>query len=375
MPVGSIIVKNRPSPSTRGRFRKIALLFVLGTNILVWGVVALSVADRYGLPFGPRKVLPAGFTSWLTPVGSGSSRPTVTPARPLEDEWPTLALPTTTTIMPSGRADVSLLPIGDDTLVIALLGMDTARSSALWRTDSIILVFIQQQTRQIGLLSVPRDLWVHIPDHKYGRINTVDALGERAHPGGGQILLDRTFRQNLGVPIDHVIRIDFQGFVRIIDAVGGVTIDVEKPIVDRFPDPLSPTGEFQLDLQAGPQHLDGRTALAYCRSRMTTSDFDRSRRQRQVLIGLRKQAFTMQRLDQAAELWAALGDAFQTDLPMVEAAQLAHLAYGIGSENVRSTSIGSAMVEPWTTPQGAQVLLPQTDAIQQAILGLLSPLD
>ena len=74
-------------------------------------------------------------------------------------------------------------------------------------------------------------------------------------------MLDKTLRHNLGVPVDHVVRVDFNGFVRIVDAVGGVTVEVEKPIADIFPDPHSATGEFRMDLPAGPQHLDGRTAL------------------------------------------------------------------------------------------------------------------
>jgi LCP family protein required for cell wall assembly len=273
-----------------------------------------------------------------------------------------------------------MVPIGEDTVVVALLGIDQGRSSGVWRTDSIILALINQQAKRMGLLSVPRDLWAYIPGHGYGRINTVDTMGEQAHgPGGGLALLDQTFRHNLGLPIDHIVRIDFHGFVRLIDALGGVTVDVEKPIADAFPDPLSPgddshpTGMFEMDLPAGPQHLDGRTALAYCRSRLTTSDFDRSRRQRQVLVALWEQAFTLQTLAQAPQLWATLGDAFETDLTMAQAIQLAHRVQGIDPRNVRSASLDAATVTPWTTPQGEQVLLPQTDAIRQAILDLLSP--
>jgi LCP family protein required for cell wall assembly len=312
----------------------------------VWSAVALGVARKKGidLPFG---------------LGNGPAA-----AQP----WATAKR-----ITPPGRNDPALLPIGDQTLVIALLGMDTNRASGVWRTDSIILVFIDQRSMQIGMLSVPRDLWVEIPDHGYSRINTVDALGERTQPGGGRVLLDRTFRHNLGVPVDRLVRIDFSGFVRVVDALGGVTVHVEQPIADTFPDPLSPTGEFHLDLPAGPQHLDGHTALAYCRSRMTTSDIDRGRRQRQVLTALWKQAFTAQNLAKAPKLWAALSDAFETDMQMVEAGQLANQVYGIGSEQVRSASIDWELVQPWTTPQGAQVLLPRTEEIKQRIFDLLTP--
>ena len=83
---------------------------------------------------------------------------------------------------------------------------------------------------------------MRIPGYASNRINTVDSLGERRnYPGGGLALLDKTLRLNLGVPVHHYVRVDFRGFVRIIDAMGGVTVDVKKPITDHFPDPLDLT--------------------------------------------------------------------------------------------------------------------------------------
>jgi len=174
------------------------------------------------------------------------------------------------------------------------------------------------------------------------------------------------------VPVDHYVRIDFDGFVRVIDALGGVTVHVDRPIADIFPDPLSPSGEFQMDLPAGPQHMDGRTALAYCRSRLSTSDFDRARRQQRVLMALWKQAFTVETLAQAPHLWATFRDVFETDLTKGEAVRLAHLVYGVEAQHVRSARLDASTVKPWTTPGGAQVLLPQTDVIRGVILDLLS---
>jgi LCP family protein required for cell wall assembly len=379
-------MENKPPGSYLNRPQKIAMLLVIGANVLVWSVLALSIVDRSGPPFAAHGTSTPVVTFTFTSIVLVSPSPTFTPSMlPVDsptvngravgdatvDDTTTVPLPATTPISTPTLA-VPMLPISDDTLVIALLGIDEERTSNVWRTDSIILVFIQEAKR-VGVLSVPRDLWVYIPDHGHGRINTVDALGEQMHhPGGGLTLLDKTFRHNLGVPIDHAVRIDFHGFVRIIDAVGGVTVNVEKPIEDTFPDPLSETGEFQMALPAGAQHLDGRTTLSYCRSRMTTSDFDRSRRQRQVLVALWEQAFTLETLAQAPQLWATFGDAFETDLTVAQAVQLAHLVYGIEPSSVHSKSLDSATVRPWTTPQGEQVLLPQTDAIRQLLLDLLS---
>jgi LCP family protein required for cell wall assembly len=270
------------------------------------------------------------------------------------------------------RESAPALPIGEHTRVVALLGLDRPRSAAIWRTDSMILVFINQDAGRVGLLPMPRDLWVYIPGHGYGRINTVDAMGERANgAGGGLALLDQTLRENLGVPVDHYVRVDFSGFTRLIDAVGGVTVDVEAPIGDTFPDPNSPTGTFEMTLEAGPQYMDGQTALAYCRSRWSTSDLDRGQRQRQVLLALWEQAFTVETLAQAPHLWATFEDAFQTDLTLGQAVQLAYLVQGIEAQDVRTKSMGWDEVRSWTTSQGARVLLPQTEAIQRVILELL----
>jgi LCP family protein required for cell wall assembly len=297
----------------------------------------------------------------------------VQPETPLPSAtWTSTALPTATptpTPRPPGAAQISL---GQDTLVIALLGIDERQDAGAWRTDSIILAFVQMETKRVSLLSVPRDLWVTIPGHGHNRINLVDSLGERTHhPGGGRGLLDETMRYNLGVPVDHYLRVDFQGFVDIVDTLGGVTVYVEKPLTDEFPDPLSESEWTTLTLTVGWHHMDGRTALKYSRSRMTTDDFDRSRRQQQVLKALWEQAFTTRNLKRAPALWKALDSAFETDIKMVDAVWLASVFQGIDPHSIESKSLGFETARPWTTSQGAKVLLPQTEAIQQIIIDLL----
>ncbi|MBN1579640.1 MAG: LCP family protein, partial [Anaerolineae bacterium] len=117
--------------------------------------------------------------------------------------------------------------------------------------------------------------------------------------------------------------------------------------------------------------MDGDTALTYCRSRMLTSDFDRSRRQQQVLKALWQQAFTLRNLKRAPALWRALDGAFETDITMVDAIWLASVFQGVDPGDVQSKSLGFDTARPWTTSQGAQVLLPQTEAIQQVIVDLV----
>ena len=370
------------------RQEKTLLTLAGGAAVLLWIVLVFSLISLYGLsPLVHADATPglaARATSASAPPGSNADASFSTSSLSLTSTPPlveTVALPPLPTWTPTPTATrpagVSMVPLGDDTVVIALLGIDERQTAGIWRTDSIVLAFVQLEPRptkaQIALLSIPRDLWVYIPEHGYDRINTVDALGERTHyPGGGRGLLDQTLRHNLGIPVHHYVRVDFQGFVRIVDALGGVTVNVEKPLTDTFPDPLSPTGTSTISLSAGLHHLDGRTALSYCRSRMTTDDFDRSRRQLQVLQALARQALVPERLAQAPNLWATFNDAFDTDISMIKAALLATFVKGVGPENMRSKHLNLGLTRPWTTPQGAQVLLPQTDAIQQTILQLLA---
>jgi anionic cell wall polymer biosynthesis LytR-Cps2A-Psr (LCP) family protein len=155
--------------------------------------------------------------------------------------------------------------------------------------------------------------------------------------------------------------------------MGGITVDVPVPLRDWFPDLDAPLGRRYFTMPAGERRMDGRTALAYCRSRMTTSDFDRSSRQQQVLIALWQKALTLDTLKQVPRLWQAFQDSVSTDLPTTQLLQLAYFAYSLEPEQVRRAQVGSQMVSGWTTAGGAQVLLPRIETIQQAVLDLVSP--
>lgn len=371
-------MKSRLSALQLTRDEKTILAGALTVCVLAWVALGLLLLDEYGwsrtagMPPEPTR---QGSSGGQGPhVVSSTSTATVPPDLPLPTPtWtpsvvPTLPLPTPTP-KPPGAAPI---PLSKDTTVIALLGTDEHRDAGAWRTDSIILAFVQPEAKRIALFSVPRDLWVYIPGNGYNRINIVDSLGERTdHPGGGLGLLSETIRYNLGVPVHHYLRIDFQGFVDIVDALGGVMIDVEKEFTDKFPDPDHENAWIMLTWNAGTQHMDGQTALRYSRSRMLTSDFDRSRRQQQVIKALWKQAFTVRNLGRAPALWKALDGAFETDLKLVDVLWLASRLQGIDPDDIQSKNLGFDTTRPWTTSQGAQVLLPQTEAIQQIIIDLI----
>jgi LCP family protein required for cell wall assembly len=390
---------NRSAEDKLGFEERLTLLFLGGAGLLVWAVVMLLVVTRQAADRSPllNPILPSMPTAGASPAESASftesasltesASPTTeqgyTSARsmgqladPLPTSTPTTTatpLPTTTpvpTAMPSG---VAMIPIDGEIEVIALLGLDQGRGAAIWRTDSIMLAFVDRRAGRLSLLSVPRDLWVRIPGYGSNRINTVDALGERTDvPGGGRALLDETLRLNLGVPVHHYVRVDFAGFQHVIDAMGGITIDVPVPLYEWFPDLNAPDGRRYFTVRAGAQQMDGYTALAYCRARMATGDLSRSLRQQQVLLAMWKKVLTLDTVKRVPELWQEAQDAVDTDLSPKDLLQLAYFASGLEPGEVHRAQLGEDVVYDWTTPEGAQVLLPRTEAIQQAILDLVS---
>jgi LCP family protein required for cell wall assembly len=369
-------VDTQPSEENLSFEEKVSVYVLGGAGLLVWAVVMLFLLSGRRSPSSVEGSLPPVVYAYASTTATGENAgPLIATPTPLPTFTPTpIPSPTLTPIPTTIPSGVSMLPIDGDIRVIALLGIDEQQDASVWRTDSIMLAFVDPRAKRVSLLSIPRDLWVRIPGYASNRINTVDALGERAgYPGGGAALLDKTLRYNLGVPVHHYVRIDFSGFVRVVDALGGVTVDVKHPLTDNFPDPMSPSGWAWITLPAGPYHMDGRLALRYCRSRVTTSDFDRAARQQQVLLALGQKTLTFEALARAPQLWAEFNGAFQTDLTMTEAIQLAYFVQGIGVDQVHSMHLDYRMTRDWTTPEGAQVLLPQTEDIRRAILDLVSP--
>lgn len=245
-------------------------------------------------------------------------------------------------------------------LNIILLGSDRRPGSGAWRTDSMIVVSVDLQDPTVRLLSIPRDLWVYIPGHGYNRINTADLWGELAKRGSGPDRIKQTIYQNLGIPIHYYVRVDFQGFIKIIDTVGGVTIDVDCPLPD-------------INLSAGVHHMDGKHALRYARSRKSTNDFDRGRRQRKVLLALWDQALTLDIIPKLPELWRTMSNSFQTDLPLDQVINLAYVGARLRPQRIISRAIGPAQVQSWITPEGAAVLLPREAEIRKLLENLYAP--
>ena len=234
------------------------------------------------------------------------------------------------------------------------------------RTDTMILLTVDPVNRTAGILSIPRDLWVSIPGYDYGRINTAYQLGEAYKlPGGGPQLASETVEELLGIKIDYYAQVDFGAFARFIDEIGGVEVDVTEELK------LDPLGDGNTKkLKPGHYNLPGNLALAYVRLRKTEGgDFDRSQRQQQVILSIRKRILEFDMLpmliSKAPTLYSEISSGVHTNLGLDQAIRLAWLAIQIPEENIKQGAIGAGQVAFAMSPDGSQqVLKPLTEKIR-----------
>jgi len=252
---------------------------------------------------------------------------------------------------------------GKDRITVLLLGIDErAQETGPFRTDTMMVLTLDPVSKQGGVLSVPRDLWVPIPGYQDGRINTAHFLGDLyGYTGGGPALAQTTVEYNLGVQVDYYVRVNFQGFVTLVDAVGGINIYVEQPISD----PTYPNYNYGYDplyIEAGWQHFDGEMALKYARTRHGSSDFDRARRQQQVMLAVLNQIMDLNMVPtlarNASQLYETLQASIQTNLALDQILALANIVQDVDRSQIRFGVIDQTCTQPWVTPEGWQVLVP-----------------
>lgn len=184
-----------------------------------------------------------------------------------------------------GIFTLGYLLIPPPSMNILVVGMDSrGNEGAVARTDSIMIVNVNADKARVSILSIPRGLWVTVPNYGSQMINTANFLGEVNKTGTGMPLLSQTIEQNFGIQIDHYVRMDFAGFVDLVDAVGGLEIDVPRVIED-YAYPTYDYGTIQVRFEQGLQWMDGERALIYARTRHGDDDYARSKRQQQVLSG------------------------------------------------------------------------------------------
>jgi len=323
-------------------------------------------------------------TATLTPSPSATATQTPTPRPPAPTITPTQTITPTPspTLTPTPMFSPTPLPTvvaaaSRDVVNLLLIGLDSTANLRGQNTDVIIVVSVNKNTKQVAMLSIPRDLWVYIPTVGWQRINVAHRKGySTGYPGDGPGLLMRTIEVNFGIPIDHWARVDFQGFTRVVDELGGVEMVVSCPVNLRYKPPTSDQEE-EMWLQPGVYHMDGATALRYVRTRRDTTDFDRARRQQQFLKAMwnqtKDQLKGLDIVPKIGSLWSALKDSIKTDMNLGDILSLAPLALDLKPQRIRSRYIGPGQVTGWYTHEGWNVLLPDYDKIQQVVASLYAP--
>jgi LCP family protein required for cell wall assembly len=236
--------------------------------------------------------------------------------------------------------------------------------------DSLVVVVLDEASQHVGLISIPRDLYVAIPDSGTDRINTVYQVARRSQRDPLE-LLRRVVQDTLKLPVEHALALDLGVFERAVDAVGGVDVDVPCPIRDNFVDSRSAGGRRLLDVDPGQRHMDGVTAAMYVRSRHGRSDFHRARRQQAVLLGV-QHALAGLGVLKLPDLWQSFEASVETDLRRIELLRLGRRALGLDPAHLHGIVIGAEHVQGMRTPDGKSVLLPNYEVIDAALGKLFS---
>jgi LCP family protein required for cell wall assembly len=240
-----------------------------------------------------------------------------------------------------------------------------------WLTDTLIVAVLDERSGHVGLVSIPRDLYVDIPEHAPDRINTVYALARRTKQEPLP-LLERVVADTLKLPIEHALAIDLRVFERAIDSLAGVTVEVPCAIRDRFIDPRVEGGKRWLDVDAGAVHMDGVTAARYVRSRHGRSDFSRARRQQAVLLGVKHELAGANGLLQIPALYSEFEQSIETDFKRSELLALSRRALRLDPAHLHGLVLTPPLTRAYRTADGRAVLTADFAAVDAALRDLFS---
>jgi|FLYN01.1.fsa_nt_gi LCP family protein required for cell wall assembly len=253
---------------------------------------------------------------------------------------------------------------GTSRFTVLMMGLDRrpGETGLAYRTDTMMLVSIDPHSNTVGILSLPRDLYVEVPGYSaLQRINSAMVLGELQRPGYGPTLAMQTAQYNFGIRVHDYVAVDFRAFITLVDAIGGIEVDVPYTINDpQYPNMYYGYEPFYLP--AGFHHLDGATALKFARTRHQTSDFERAERQQQVLYAIRDRILDLEMLPQlivqSPTLLSQLSENVYTGLTLDQMIQLAWYLKEIPPENIRTGVVDARYTMGYMTPEGASVLVP-----------------
>lgn len=299
----------------------------------------------------------------MTPDPNATVTPT--PFQPLANE-PTLAeIGDIQTATPTESADgsgpiVHNLKVPEGEMNIMVLGSDYRPQSG-GRTDVMMLVSINPKKSTVSVISFPRDTYVYVPGRGMDRLNTPYAYD-------GFPLLADTMEYNFGIRPDHYIITNFYGFVSIINTLGGINVYVGSYLSDRCDLPIA-NWEGYCTVYPGAMLMDGDTALWYVRSRHSTSDLDRTRREQEVMDAFFRRLMSLNAVSRAPELYNQFINSVETDLTITDLLPLVEMAPKLLSDDtlIHRTLIGADLLTNYVTDSGAMVLIPDRKGIWEII--------
>ncbi len=238
---------------------------------------------------------------------------------------------------------------------VLVLGVDrTPEGTFVGRTDTIMLLSVIPLKPNVNLLSIPRDLWVNIPNYGENRINTAHFFAEANLAGSGPDAAMQTIQNNFGLTVHNYVRFNFDGFKEIVNAMGGITIEI--------PEPMS-------GFEPGTYTLDGEQALAFARDRQSSDDFFRMQRGQMVLKAAVKQMLNPLTWPRIPQIISTGLQAVDTNIPFFEIPRIGlALVRAIISDTINSQTITREMVYPTITTDGANILLPNWEMINPLLM-------
>lgn len=357
---------NRRGPVDRRRVRRnppkpfeviavvilLTLICALGFILISGFIASVRPSSANASAIGTQKVLNA--TPTATPFQPDQGGQVVVPGEQQPNSDPASE--------PSPTEKVYIKPEGQ--VNILLLGSDIRPNDGGFRTDVIMWVSINPRDEYVSIISFPRDLFVSIPGWGNNRINT-------AFQYGGFEMLADTFEANFGVRPDHYVLVDFNGFKTVINDLGGIDVYAAQNLSDTCATWISASGYCS----AGPGlvHMNGEVALWYARSRYSTSDIDRARRAQEVGEAIFRRLVSLDALVRAPELFNAYINYVKTDIGVTDVVGLLPFASKINENgDIRNYVVDYNYAYDWITSAGAQVLIPDYNAIESLMIEALS---
>lgn len=274
-------------------------------------------------------------------------------------------------------ADKDLKGEDRDRINILLIGMGGKNHDGGYLADTIMLASLEPSTQKVALTSIPRDLSIPIENMGWRKINSVNSYAEADNPGSGGLATSQAVSDVLGVPVDYYVRVDFQGFVDIIDTLGGINVYVENTIDDpSYPvsgmeDSPNYSSRYEyLHIEKGWQKMDGSLALKYARSRHTPgvegSDFGRAARQQKIMEAAKDEVLSMNTLLNPMKISGLINDVsshIDTNLKLWEMVKLWNNFKDVKKENIVNKVLDnstSGLLMDSKSSEGAYLLVPRS---------------